>query len=77
MNFKSLIKKVTEQLIRRVFNLFDRLIYQKKYIVFSSRAAKGYADNSKVLFEKFIAEEIDGVFYFTKSKKALKMISKK
>ena len=76
MQIKEIIKKSIEESIRIVFNLFDRLVYKKKYIVFSSRGAKAYADNSKVLFEKFISEDIENVYYYTKNRSTLQSIPK-
>lgn len=76
MNLKVIIKKIAENSIGLLFDLVDKLVCKKKYIVFSARAAKGYADNSKILYEKFIQEGIEEVFYFTKNKNELRKIPK-
>jgi CDP-glycerol glycerophosphotransferase (TagB/SpsB family) len=68
------MKKLFESSMKLLFYFLDHLFASKKYIVFSTRAAKDYADNSKVLFEKFIEEGREDVFFFTKKKHVLKTI---
>lgn len=70
------IKFIIENILLYIFYFFDNLIKNKKYIVFSTRAAKDYADNSKILFEKFITEDHSNVFFYTKKKSVLKRIPK-
>ena len=71
------MKKGLEGIIRVVFSLLDKLFRNKKYIVFSARAANAYADNSKVVFEHFLStSEKHNTFYFTKRKEILKNIPK-
>jgi CDP-glycerol glycerophosphotransferase (TagB/SpsB family) len=68
------MKKILESVIIKSFALLDVFFTRKKYIVFSSRAAKDYADNSKFLYEKFLSEKVDNVYYYTKKKAVLKRI---
>jgi len=70
------VKKVLEILFKHLFHFFDILFIGKKYIVFSSRSARDYADNSKVLYEEFLSKEIDNVYFYTKKRKVLKSIPK-
>jgi CDP-glycerol glycerophosphotransferase (TagB/SpsB family) len=59
------------------FSLLDLIFFkQKKYIVFSTRVGKDYADNSKFIYEYFLSKNNDNVFFFTKKKEVLKKIPK-
>ena len=70
------LKKNIENAIKFIFNLFDSTIKKKSFIVFSSRAAKDYADNSKELFEYFLSKGANNVYFYTKKKSVLKKIPK-
>jgi len=70
------LKKLSEYLIRISFRVLDALFPTKNNIVFSTRGAKGYADNSKVLFEYFLSQGIDNVYFFTKKKDVYNKIPK-
>ena len=65
------MKKVLEAIIRILFNFLDFFFQKKTYIVFSTRSAKDYADNSKVLFEEFLSNNATNVFFYTKKKSVL------
>jgi len=68
------MKRIIFSLISKVFELLDKLYPTKSFIVFGCRAGKDYADNSKVLFEKFLAEGYENAFFFTRNKKVLGQI---
>jgi CDP-glycerol glycerophosphotransferase (TagB/SpsB family) len=68
------MRKIIEQLIVFVFDLLDSLTPKKRYIVFSTRSANDYADNSKVLFEHFLSQKREDVFFYTKRKDVLRKI---
>ena len=69
------MKKISEHIIRFLFSLFDRF-FSKKFIVFSCRAAKGYSDNAKILYEKFLSEGESDIFFYTKKRSVLESIPK-
>ena len=70
------MRKMLEQLTEFVFDLLDLITPTKRYIVFSTRSANDYADNSKVLFEHFLSEKREDVFFYTKRKDVLGKIPK-
>ncbi|MGB0868774.1 MAG: CDP-glycerol glycerophosphotransferase family protein [Flavobacteriales bacterium] len=65
-----------EIIFKFIFDIIDPLISNKKYIVFSTRAGRDYADNSKILFEEFLDNGIETVYFYTKKKSILKKIPK-
>ena len=65
-----------ERLLSFLFNILDKLFFKKEYIVFSTRSAKAYADNSKVLFEALLSKSPQKTFFYTKKKKILATIPK-
>ena len=70
------LKKLSEYLIQLSFRILDGLFPTKGTIVFSTRGAKDYADNSKVLFEYFLSQGVDNVYFFTKKKDVYHKIPK-
>ena len=68
--------RTIERLLSFLFNILDKLFFKKEYIVFSTRSAKAYADNSKVLFEALLSKNPQKTFFFTKKKKILATIPK-
>lgn len=68
------MKRIIFSLISTAFELLDKLYPTKSFIVFACRAGKDYADNSKVLFEKFLAEGNENAFFFTRNRKVLGQI---
>lgn len=65
-----------EFLMSFLFNLLDKLFSNKEFIVFSTRSAKAYADNSKALFEGLLSINPEKTFFYTKNKKILATIPK-
>jgi len=65
-----------EHLLSFLFSILDKLFFKKEYIVFSTRSAKAYADNSKVLFEALLSTNPQKTFFYTKKKKILATIPK-
>ncbi|MDX1446887.1 CDP-glycerol glycerophosphotransferase family protein [Lishizhenia sp.] len=66
-----------EKRIRRISKFIssglDALFSTKKHIVFGCRSAKGYADNSKYLYEYFL-DQGEKVYFFTKKKELMEKI---
>ena len=70
------VKLAVGTLMELIFNCLDFFFIDKKYYVFSSRAANDYADNGKFLFERFLLTDEERTFFYTKRKEVLKKIPK-
>jgi CDP-glycerol glycerophosphotransferase (TagB/SpsB family) len=68
------MKQLLASFIEFTFNVFDKCLPHKKYIIFASRGGKDYADNSRSLYEEFLEKGDSNVFYFTKKKSVLALI---
>ena len=68
--------KIKVEILKLLFSFLDLFVSQRSYIVFSCRSGKDYADNSQVLYEKFLEEGIDNVYFYTKKKDVLLRIPK-
>lgn len=70
------LKKFAAHTFRLIFRFLDAFFPTKRNIVFSTRGAKDYADNSKVLFEYFLSQDVDNIYFFTKKKDIYRKIPK-